>query len=184
MEITLFLKFAECGAFSANGVFLENGACIKFRKCECVYVTVFPLDVCLLPYTVKFSGENVSPCGGLVRVIKLDECRYLALFEKRYSYVFSPREKCPCDCSSAGEFFSCVKKGDFPSARKYMTASLSSSVDDNSLSEFFAPYVSIVRDENFICKDKDAFLLIDDSGVAHPVTLSLKNNLVDDIVEK
>ena len=77
MEITLFLKFAEQAAFMANGVFLENNCCVKFRKCESVYVTVFPLNPALLPYTVKFCGFTPSPCGGLVNVVKLDQCRAL-----------------------------------------------------------------------------------------------------------
>ena len=152
MEITLFLKFAEQAAFTANGVFLENNCCVKFRKCESVYVTVFPLNPALLPYTVKFCGFTPSPCGGLVNVVKLDQCRALALFEKRFGYVFSPREKCPCDCSPVGDFFS--------------------------------PYKAVVRDENFVSDADGAFLLVDENNSAHPVILSLKNNLIDDITEK
>ena len=184
MEITLFLKFAEQAAFTANGVFLENNSCVKFRKCESVYVTVFPLNPALLPYTVKFCGFTPTPCGGLVNVVMLDECRALALFEKRFGYVFSPREKCPCDCSPVGDFFSCVKKGDYAAARKYMTSELSSSVEDAALGEFFSPYKAVVRDDNFVSGGDGAFLLVDEQNSAHPVSLSLKNNLIDDITEK
>ena len=184
MEITLFLKFAEQAAFTANGVFLENNSCVKFRKCESVYVTVFPLNPALLPYTVKFCGFTPTPCGGLVNVVMLDECRALALFEKRFGYVFSPREKCPCDRSPVGDFFSCVKKGDYAAARKYMTSELSSSVEDAALGEFFSPYKAVVRDDNFVSGGDGAFLLVDEQNTAHAVSLSLKNNLIDDITEK
>lgn len=180
----MFLKFAEDAVFMANGVFLENNACIKFKQCEAVFVTVFPLNPALLPYTVKITGSSVSPCSGLVTVVTLDKCRFLALFERRFSYVFSKNDRCPCDCSPVGEFFTCVKKNDMEKARTYMTGELSSSVENNALASFLAPYKSVIKDERFLSDADGSFLFIDDDNVAHPMILSVKNNLIDDITEK
>ena len=77
-----------------------------------------------------------------------------------------------------------MKKGDYAAARKYMTSELSSSVEDAALGEFFSPYKAVVRDDNFVSGGDGAFLLVDEQNTAHPVSLSLKNNLIDDITEK
>ena len=183
MEITLFLKFEGDAVFSANGVFLENDSCIKFRQCESVFVTVFPLSLALLPYTVKFSGANVRPCE-VVTVVTLCENRFLALFKKRFAYAFSHNSRLPCGENSPCKFFDCVKKQDFPSARRYLTSELNESLSDEALSEFFSPYVSMIDDNRFLSDEKNAYLLIDEQNRAHSVTLSLNNNLIDDITEK
>ena len=183
MESTMFLKFAGDAVFTANGVFLENNSCIRYKHKEAVYVTVFPLNPALLPYTVKFTGCEAFPDCGLERVVTLCQNRYLALFSQRYSYVFSQNRCFPSDCNPADRFFCSVKAGDTQKARSFMTRELSSSVGDDALAEFFAPYKAIVKDERFLSEGDGAFLLIDEKNDAHPVTLSLKNNLIDDITQ-
>lgn len=182
----MYLKSADSAVFMANGVFLENNSCIRYKNCEAVYVTVFPLSPALLPYTVKFVGQNVMPCGQLVTVISLSCDKFLAMFDKRYSYVFAP-ETCrpaPCDkCGIVSEFFECVKHGDMKKARSMMTGELSSSVDDVSLADFLGGYKAVIQDENFLSSSPDSFLLIDNDNAAHAHTFSLKNNLIDNITE-
>ena len=69
-------------------------------------------------------------------------------------------------------------------ARTYMTGELSSSVENNALASFLAPYKSVIKDERFLSDADGSFLFIDDDNVAHPMILSVKNNLIDDITEK
>ena len=69
-------------------------------------------------------------------------------------------------------------------ARTYMTGELSSSVENNALKEFMSPYKAVIKDERFLSDADNSFLFIDDGDVAHPVTLTIKNNLIDDITEK
>ena len=183
MESTMFLKFAGDAVFMANGVFLENNSCIRYKQKEAVYVTVFPLNPALLPYTVKFTGCSAFPDSGLVTVVALSKDKYLALFSKRYSYVFSSCDVLPSDCSPIGEFFTSVKAGDMEKARSFMTRELSSSVQNQAISEFFAPYKAVVKDEHFLSMQEGGFLLIDDKNVALPVVMTIKNNLIDDIAE-
>ena len=73
----MFLKFAGDAVFMANGVFLENNSCIRYKQKEAVYVTVFPLNPALLPYTVKFTGCSAFPDSGLVTVVALSKDKYL-----------------------------------------------------------------------------------------------------------
>ncbi len=182
----MYLKSVDNAVFTANGIFLENNSCIRYDNCEAVYATVFPLSPALLPYTVKFVGQNVMSCDRLVSVIRLDCDKFLSIFDKRYSYIFSPETQplIPRDkCGVVSEFFRCVKCGDMKKARSMMTNELSASVDDAALADFLSDYKTVIRDENFMSSDPDSFLLIDNDNAAHSHTFSLKNNLIDNIAE-
>ena len=182
MQINLFIKTSFESVFLVNGTFLDRPKTLIVQKQGVTYITVLPLSSALLPYTVKVCGERVSTNTQLCKCVKLTEEKYLLVFSPRYNYVYTAKET---NSQSASDipcrFFELVKKGDISFARKMLTASLSQSVDDNALTDFFGGYETILRDDGYIHGGKNNYLLIDENGNHTSFHFVLSGELIDDV---
>lgn len=187
MNINLHIKSAFPAVYLINGIFVENADKLVIRPNEVTYVTVFPLSAALLPYTVKLAGGKARCNEELCSVFSLTPDNLLVRLRPRYNYVYSTKSgdfpRANRD-ETVTSFFDCIMKKDMASARKYLTESLSSSIDDASLASFFNGYEDIVANDGYVSADPDCYFLIDKSGKSSLFSFSLKHGLIDDITER
>lgn len=182
MELEMFLQSDADAVFSANGVFLENNSCIKYETRESVYITIFPLSQKLNPYTARLTGSSVTSDCSFCDVYCLSADKFVAHFMPKYNYVYSPNMHVDDDSGGiVAKFFKYVKNQDYKECNRYMTAELASSLSETAINEFFKDYIAVIKDNFFFSNEKDCYLFIDKDKRAHPHTVRLKNNLIDDI---
>ena len=113
MELHIKSEF-DC-VYLINGELAERADAVCVAEFDVVYVTVLPLRLNLLPYTVRLCGaENVS--GEVYSGIRLDENNYLLSLSPRYMTVYCAAPPSVAPSSPIARLFSLVKNGDLGSA--------------------------------------------------------------------
>ena len=187
MNINLHIKNDFPAVYMLNGVFIESGRRIVIRRDEVTYVTVLPLSAALLPYTVKLAGGKARCNEELCRVFTLTENDLVMRLSPRYNYVYSPEPQNSSTertYSPVPRFFTAVIAKDLQDARKFLTQGLASAIDVASLTEFFSDYDDIIANDGYVPAAPDSYFLIDKKGKATLFSFVLKDNLIDDIIER
>ncbi len=178
MELHIKSEF-DC-VYLINGELVERADAVCVAEFDVVYVTVLPLRLNLLPYTVRLCGaENVS--GEVYSGIRLDENNYLLSLSPRYMTVYCAAPPSVAPSSPIARLFSLVKNGDLGSAYAMLSEELRSNIDKNDLNGFFADFERIAE-----CTWENSgarFYLIDKNGGAKLHSYSLRDEFIDDIVE-
>lgn len=173
----------EC-VYLINGAFNECPKAVQYPAMSPLYVTLLPLKAMLLPYTVKLLAGKAVSNGELAECYEVAADHYAAVFKERHNYVYSPAHitSAVSEKGLAPAFYRAVKSGDLDSARRIMTKELSESIDDESLSAFFAPYCNIV--ENRFADLSGGFFLINKSTMkGEPFDFEIVNERIADITQ-
>lgn len=184
MKIYYALKSEFDCVYMINGAFNEKADVINYPAMSPLYITVFPLDAVLLPYTVKLIGGRAVCNGQLAQCNEVAPDHFLVRLKERRNYVYSPAhtQSVAPETGLAPEFYRAVKSGDFAKARSLMTKDLSDSIDDESLAEFFAPYCDIV--ENRFADLSGGFFLINKNTLkGEPFSIDVTGERISDIRE-
>ncbi|MBO5224281.1 MAG: hypothetical protein J6C23_07210 [Clostridia bacterium] len=171
MKTTLKSDF-DC-VYSINGRIVEGGT-VNLDENEVYYITAFPLNAVLLPYTVKTVGGKVCSNNDLCIKVCAKDCSYL-MFCKRYSYIYSPTPFSD-DCDTVSSFFSFVKQNRIDKARGLLSPALSKSVSDEMLTGFFEKYEYVLKAD-----EEEKWILATKEGEGDYFTFILKHGLIDDI---
>ena len=168
-----------------NGAFYENPKTIVVSDREIAFLTVLPLSASVLPYTVKLSGKKIFNNTDLTSLVKIADGKYLLRLFPRYNYVYSPSPS-PSNNASSGlvpHFFNAIAKRDLNLARTYLTPSLSSTVSDDALIEFFSPYKDAIDGNGIGNWDDNVYLLVGENDETTPFRFTIKTGLIDDICQ-
>lgn len=179
MELHIQSDF-EC-VYGINGELTDRADSITMSEYDVVYVTVFPIDIRLLPYTVKIvNADNVK--NALAVGIRLSSEHYLLTLAPRTPVLYqAPDGTFRTDRSSRiCRLFAHVKNGDMTAALAMLSDSLKSSINKNTLEAFFVGYERIA--ECTWSKD-NTFYLITDSGTARLCAYTVKDEFIDDITQ-
>ena len=180
MELYLYPHFDT--VYLINGKFAENPKSIILSDKEATYITVLPLSAALLPYTVLLTGKRIASNNALCSLIRCNFGEVLML-APRYNYIYSGQEaNFPLGESVVEKFFSAVTLKKVDEARRYLSPSLSDSVNDEALCSFFDGYSYILPCSKFN-KRENSFLLVDEQKNATVFVFSLKCGLIDDVTE-
>lgn len=178
MELHIQSDF-DC-IYMINGEFYERADSIAMSEYDVVYVTVFPLNPALLPYTVKLCGtENIKT--ELALGLRLSPEHYMLDLSPRRLIVYGGGTAKPAPVKShIARLFSLVKSGDLGAAYAMLSDDLRSAIDKPALSAFFDDYERIAE-----CnwEHGNKFYLIDKNGAARLHTYTVKNEFIDDITE-
>lgn len=187
MNVNLHIKSDFSAVYLVNGVFIEKADRLVIRKDEVTYVTVLPLSAALLPYTVMVAGGRVRNNEELCRIFALTDKELVMRLAARYNYVYSSEPRSAHGdkpLTLAQRFFSAAISGDVSSARRFMTPGLSAATDDASLAAFFDGYDEIIVNDGYIPAAPHSYFLIDRNGKSTLFTFVMKDNLIDDIIER
>lgn len=177
MELHIQSEF-EC-IYMINGEFYEYADCINMSEYDVVYVTVLPLKLSLLPYTVKLCGaENVN--SELALGLRLSPDHYLLSLSPRYMTVYSASPKPAPPKSHIARLFSLIKSGETQAAYAMLSDELKNSISKDTLTSFFADYERLIE-----CnwEKGNKFFLVDKNNAARLHAYTLKNEFIDDISE-
>lgn len=178
MNSFVTLKTEYPAVFTVNGSFTEAKRALSLRRDEVYFITVFPLEASLLPYTVKITNMRVCNNSNLAVLCQLNKNEYLLRLQPRYGYVFAPStNKQTDDDDIAVRFFRLIKGDELATARTLLSETLSKSISDGALSDFFDGFDDIYFDGK-------EYFLIDTSGKSHRYSFEIKHNLIDDVSEK
>ncbi len=184
MKIYYALKSEFDCVYMINGTFYEKADVINYPAMSPLYVTVFPLNAVLLPYTVKLLGGRAVCNEQLAQCNEVAPEHFIVRLKERHNYVYSPAhtQAVSPERGLAPEFYRAIKSGDFAKARNLMTKELSESVDDDTLAEFFAPYCDIV--ENRFADLSGGFFLINKNTLkGEPFSIDVIGERISDIKE-
>lgn len=177
MELHIKTEF-DC-VLMINGELFERADTIHVPEYDVVYVTVLPLKITLLPYTVKLcGGENTS--SEVYSGVRLDENHYLLTLSPRYMTVYATAPlPPPAPASPIARLFSLIKNGDLNSALNMLSEDLKQTINKSDLNEFFSGYDRIAE---CTWNDGNKFYLIGNAG-AKLHSYSMKDEFIDDIIE-
>ncbi len=173
----------EC-VYLINGEFFERADCLSCSEYDVIYVTVLPLKITLLPYTVKLSpAENIY--SELYSGLRLDDGNYLLSVAPRFMTVYaSTPSPLPPPSSPIARLFSLIKNGDLTSAYAMLSEPLRQTIEKPDLNDFFAGFERIVEcDWEERSETGTKFYLIDKNGTAKLHSYTLKDEFIDNIVE-
>ncbi len=177
MELHIKSEF-DC-VYLINGVFYERADTLAMSEYDVVYVTALPLKHTLLPYTVKLCGaENIN--GELATGIRLGAEHYLLSLAPRYIIVYGNAQPLPPPSTPITRLFALIKSGDATSAYAMLSEKLKESISKADLTAFFKDYSRIAE---CTWEDGNGFYLIDKNGMAKLHSYTLKDELIDDIIE-
>lgn len=177
MELHIQSEF-DC-VYYINGEFFERADCLTMSEFDVAYVTVFPLKHTLLPYTVRLRGaENVKSelaCG-----VRLSPDHYLLSLAPRHMTVYASTFKPTSPLNPISRLYSLVRSGELDAAYSMLSAELKSSIDKNTLGEFFSDCERIVE-----CRweGENKFYKIDKNSAVKLCEYTLKDEFIDDITE-
>ncbi|MDE7406257.1 MAG: hypothetical protein K2M89_05235 [Clostridiales bacterium] len=177
MELHIQSEF-DC-IYMINGEFYEYADCVNMSEYDVVYVTVLPLKLSLLPYTVKLCGaENVS--SELALGLRLSPDHYLLSLSPRYMTVYSAAPKPAPPKSHIARLFSLIKSGETQAAYAMLSDELKAGISKDTLTAFFAEYEKLIE-----CnwEKGNKFFLVDKNNAARLHAYTLKNEFIDDISE-
>ena len=178
MYFRLNIKTDYDAVFTINGSFTEGRKTLSLLDDEIYYITVFPLNAVLLPYTVKLANGFVASNDDLARVSEISPTQRILKFSPRYAFVYASGGENPIkEVSLPLRFFNAVKSGKLSEARSHLTTDLSSSVSLEALSSFFDDYFDLIENDG-------KFYLVDGNGKASKYRFTIKDNLIDDVSEE
>jgi len=185
-QIQIRLKSDFKSVFLLNGTFVENADKFSYPKGEPLYITTLPLSAHLLPYTIKIVSNRAVENNSLCRVFLHEEILYVKLLPRNaYIYSSNSNQNISHHITIPERMFHALKSKNLFQAKKYLSQNLLSTIDDESLSEFFKDYTTIVKDEFNIGLDPhikgDRFYLIDDNGKGTPHNFFMYDNLIENI---
>ncbi len=180
MELHIKSSF-DCVYF-VNGEFFEKCDTLETDEFDVIYVTVMPIKPTLLPYTVRLTGAG-NIFSDLYDGMRLDENNFLLCLKPRYMIVYgsAPKKQPVVLPSPISRLFSLVKDGDLAGAYAMLSDDLKSTVDKSGVAGFFAGFDRL---EECFWKDGTDFYLIDANGVARAHSYSMKDEFIDNIIEK
>lgn len=181
MELHIQSEF-DC-VYLINGELVERADSLTMSEYDVAYITVFPLDTSLLPYTIKLvNADNVK--NEFALGIRLSSEHYLLVLSPRRPIVYkTTAQQYPAHATSRiGRLFTLVKSGDVSAAYSMLTDELRASIDKKTLEAFFDGYERLV-DRTWELGGAHKFYLITESGVARLHSYALKNEFIDDIAE-
>ncbi|MBQ7227816.1 MAG: hypothetical protein IJX05_05405 [Clostridia bacterium] len=168
--------------YLVNGAFNEKIKNIEYPAMSPLYITALPLNALLLPYTVRLIGGKAVANADLAQIYEVADSRYIVRLKERHNYVYSPArvQTIQPEKGVVPAFYRAVKSGDFPKARLMMTKDLSSSIDDESLADFFAPYIDVV--ENRFADLSGGFFLINKNTLkGEPLSVEIVGERINNI---
>lgn len=174
----------EC-VYLVNGSFRDTLNVVEYASDSPLYITVFPLKAMLLPYTVKLLAGRIMNNHDLADSFEVSESCFTVRLKERHNYVYSPVSPHAAQVPSGvvPAFWKAVKSGELTDARRLLTKELSDSVDDDSLTAFFAPYSDIVPN-TFPDIDCSYFLINTETGKSEPYSFQIVNGHIADIDSK
>ena len=177
MELHIKSEF-DC-VFMINGELFERAECLTVPEYDVVYITVLPLKLTLLPYTVKLCGSE-SVESEVYKGLRLDDTHYLLTLSPRYMTVYATAPTAPpAPASPIARLFSLIKNGDLNSALNMLSADLKQTINKSDLNAFFSDYDRIAE---CTWEEGTKFYLIGKSG-AKLHTYTMKDEFIDDITE-
>lgn len=179
MECVLHF-FSPDSVLLLNGSFVQTAVSVRYDSREPLFVTVLPLDAANLPYTVELvDGKAVTNSSLAVCCDMGENHRYVEL-KPRSAYVYSPSTPLPAASTAApAHFLSLIREGNYSAARELMSKSLSESVTDRALADFFDG-VTAVR-ENVYTPER-GYLLIKTDGTAQKCDIEMRGGIIENIV--
>lgn len=170
--------------YMLNGNFTEKADSFNYNTDNPIYITAFPLQAHLLPYTVKIVGGKPLYNAQLCSSFAPEGHLYIKL-KPRYNYVYSVQaEKDNIEHFGCAEnFFNAVKRGDINFARTLLSADLNESVDDESLQSFFDDYTAIFKNDFGNKTAKNEYFLIEKGGNGIAFNFEIENGLINNISE-
>lgn len=177
MELHIQSEF-DC-TYSINGEFFERADSVTMNEYDVVYITVFPLSLSLLPYTVKLcGGQKVE--SPLASGVRLSQEHYLLALSPRYITVYRGAVKPIPPKSTVARLFARLSEDDADGAYALLSPSLRAEIDKKALKDFFAGFTRLIE-----CpwEKGNKFYLIDKNGAAHLHSYALENELISDINE-
>ena len=178
MYFRLSIKTDYEAIFTVNGSFTEGKKALSLSSDEIYYITVFPLNAALLPYTVKLTNGFVASNDSLASVYELSTSHRALRLLPRYAFVYACHEEAQNKSASLPtRFFRLVKEGKISEARNLLTTDLSSSVPSDALASFFDGYCDIVENDGKI-------YLVNGEGKAFNYRFTIENNLIAEVTEE
>ncbi|MCX4312993.1 MAG: hypothetical protein OSJ83_03900 [Clostridia bacterium] len=177
MELHIQSDF-DC-VYLINGELSDRADSLTMSEYDVVYVTVFPIDIRLLPYTVKLEGaDNIK--NSLAVGVRLSAEHYLLHLAPRLPVLYGNADsfrniRTP---SRIGRLFSHVKNGDMTAAFAMLTENLKSSISENALEAFFS---ACERVAECTWSDGNNFYLIPANGLPRLCSYTLKDEFIDDL---
>lgn len=171
MDINIMLLPDVPSVYLIDGRFYEGDRFIASTD-TVVYLTVLPLDVRFVPYTIKLMGHKVIDNDSIAFSCKIGDREYALKLGKRYS-VFSPQHKNEPDDLFC-KFFYYVKGKHFSFAIEMLSRELASGLNESELSAFLADYTELI-------KVKDSYFAVDKQGVGHRSVFTVKDGKIDNL---
>ncbi len=182
METTICIRTDFPCVFLLNGTFAESAESFSYPGGEPIYITVLPLAAHLLPYTVKLAANKPLSNEKLCAAFSARGKLCVKLFP-RYNYIYSTERVEEAAVTAPERMFRAVKQKNFSAARKVLTETLSSSVNDETLTEFFDGYAQIIKDDFSRPKNSGAYFLVNADGKGASFIFELNEGLIDNIIE-
>lgn len=181
VDIFYYIETDFDSVFLINGVFREKSGLLSYRSGSPLYITALPLSAVLLPYTVKVVDGYIIGNENLADSYTVTSGKYIVKLKQRHNYVYSPLSPVynSPEKGCAFDLFRAVKKGNLGDARSYMTKSLSSSIDDDNLTAFFAPYIQMLP--NRFSDIGANYLLARDDKKCEAYNFAFSGTLIDNI---
>lgn len=171
MDINIMLLPEVESVYLIDGNFFEGDRFITSSSAV-VHLTVLPLDVRFMPYTVKLMGHSVINNAAIALSCKIGEREYALKLGKRY-FVYSQEHKNEPDDLMC-KFFYYVKGRHFGFATELLSKELASGLNENELEAFLSDYTELI-------KVKDSYFAIDKSEVGHRTVFTIKEGKIDNI---
>ena len=184
MKIKYAIESVYESVFLVNGIFKERINNVDYPKMSPLYITTLPLSALLLPYTIRLVNGKSTCNSNLVSIYEVADGRFIVKLKERHNYVYSPEsiQKLPPESGVASVFYRTVKAGEFEKARRMMTKELSSSINDDALASFFAPYVDVVENR-FDDLPGEVFFINGETGRSEPFHFEFSGEKISNIEE-
>lgn len=179
MELHIQSEF-DC-VYTVNGEFFERADTVEMNEYDVAYITVFPLDHALLPYTVKLNG-GTDIKSELAVGIRLSSEHYLLTLAPRRPMIYGSAVTPPPDpADMIARCFARIRSGDVAAAYAMLSPQLKAAVDKQTLADFFKDCERLA-----VCKwsNDSKFYMIDKNNNAKLCSYTVKDGFIDDIAEE
>ena len=179
MEI-VYHFVCENSVLLLNGSFVERATAVRYNAEDPLYVTVLPLSAAFLPYTVQLMGGKARSNETLALCCDLGGGHAYVELKPRYAYVYSPSERLSpmAPASTPARLLSLVREGNAEAARTLLSPTLSETLTDAALADFFEGVVAI-RENTFT--PQKGWLMLKEDGTADFCTITLSNGQIENI---
>ncbi|MDR1138678.1 MAG: hypothetical protein LBK70_02250 [Clostridiales bacterium] len=182
MSIVLHFETSYDAVYTVNGVFLESANKIRYPANQAMYVTVFPLNAQLLPYTIKMIGNKVVSNKELCDSYQLMQDNYFVRLNPRHNYVYSPQSRqVQPPVGLVEDFYHRIKQGDLSGARMLMTDDLNKHIEDEGMVAFFKEFVDIVYNKFVDDLPDNGYFLVTKDGQSAFYVFDILDDLIDNI---